>query len=332
MATRNLTDDFATLRAESLSRGPSEPRHSSGGRALLDSSSHGSNPIVQPANVHNMLPPSWVDLVEEVEKYLSEIDMKLDTLKQLHKKRLMVAFDTDEQEQDTAIEAAAGGVTAIFRKAEKKLKQISDQTDFAGSSGSEPEQKLRANIVRTLASRLQQSSVTFRRAQRDFLGRRTDQKKSAGGGGFDFLGTDDKAKAPALQNVDLDGGQMTMEQLEVVDDLEGIVAQRDHEINAIVTSIEELSAIFKELAVLVIDQGTILDRIDYNMEQVVEKVADGVVELEKAEEYQKSARPRWCIAILLVLIAIFLTLVILKHTDRKKGKNTDDTATDDYSP
>lgn len=33
-------------------------------------------------------------------------------------------------------------------------------------------------------------------------------------------------------------------------------------------SIEDLSTIFKELAVLVIDQGTILDRIDYNMEQV----------------------------------------------------------------
>lgn len=74
------------------------------------------------------------------------------------------------------------------------MKQISDQTDFTGSPGSEPEQKLRSNIVRTLASRLQQSSVTFRRAQRDFLGRRTDQKKSAagGGGGFDFLGTEEK--------------------------------------------------------------------------------------------------------------------------------------------
>lgn len=35
-----------------------------------------------------------------------------------------------------------------------------------------------------------------------------------------------------------------------------------------VKSIEDLSTIFKELAVLVIDQGTILDRIDFNMEQV----------------------------------------------------------------
>jgi syntaxin 16 len=61
---------------------------------------------------------------------------------------------------------------------------------------------------------------------------------------------------------------MTMEQLEAVDDMEVQVAKRDHEINSIVESIEELSQIFKELAVLVIDQGTVLDRIDYNMEQV----------------------------------------------------------------
>jgi syntaxin 16 len=47
------------------------------------------------------------------------------------------------------------------------------------------------------------------------------------------------------------------------------LACRDVEIQQIAKSIEELSQIFKELAVLVIDQGTILDRIDFNMEQVV---------------------------------------------------------------
>ena len=43
--------------------------------------------------------------------------------------------------------------------------------------------------------------------------------------------------------------------------------ERDEEIQKIARSIQELSDIFKELAVLVIDQGTILDRIDFNMEQ-----------------------------------------------------------------
>ncbi len=49
---------------------------------------------------------------------------------------------------------------------------------------------------------------------------------------------------------------------------EELAQERDQEIRKICQSIEELSVVFKELAALVIDQGTIIDRIDYNMEQV----------------------------------------------------------------
>lgn len=51
------------------------------------------------------------------------------------------------------------------------------------------------------------------------------------------------------------------------------VAERDEEIRRIVESIAELQSIFKDLAGLVADQGTVLDRIDYNMEQTVVKVS-----------------------------------------------------------
>ena len=122
-----------------------------------------------------------------------------------------------------------------------------------------PEHKLRANIVRTLASRLQQSSVSFRRAQKEFLSKRAEQKRSAagagagGGGAFDFL--DEKPKATELVNADGGPKGFTLEQMEVVENMEEEIATRDHEINTLVSSIEELSQIFKELAVLVIDQG-----------------------------------------------------------------------------
>ena len=124
-------------------------------------------------------------------------------------------------------------------------------------AGSVPEHKLRANIVRTLASRLQQCSVTFRRAQKEFLARRAEQKKSASGGGgstsFDFL--DEKPKGNDLIKVDSPGGAggFTLEQIEVVENMEDEIATRDHEINTLVSSIEELSQIFKELAVLNLD-------------------------------------------------------------------------------
>lgn len=47
-------------------------------------------------------------------------------------------------------------------------------------------------------------------------------------------------------------------------------SNRDTEIQRIAESIEELANIMKHLAGLVIDQGTILDRIDYNMDAAVE--------------------------------------------------------------
>lgn len=61
-------------------------------------------------------------------------------------------------------------------------------------------------------------------------------------------------------------------------------------------------------------QGTILDRIDYNMEQVVERTTTGVKELEIAEKIQKNNRPVKCILILLGLIFFFLILLVEKHT------------------
>ena len=46
------------------------------------------------------------------------------------------------------------------------------------------------------------------------------------------------------------------------------IAQREKEINDIAQGIIELADIFKELQGMVIDQGTVLDRVDYNIENM----------------------------------------------------------------
>jgi syntaxin 16 len=97
-----------------------------------------------------------------------------------------------------------------------------------------------------------------------------------------------------------------------------MVDMRNEEIVKIAKSIEELAQIFRELAVLVIDQGTILDRIDYNMENAVSNVKEGVEQLAKAEEHQKNSMSVKCIILLVILIGIMVGILAWKHSDNKK--------------
>jgi t-SNARE complex subunit (syntaxin) len=59
--------------------------------------------------------------------------------------------------------------------------------------------------------------------------------------------------------------------------------ERNKEICKLVASINELSTLFKEMGMLILEQGTLLDRIDYNLEQTIEHVERAKEELVKAD-------------------------------------------------
>lgn len=73
-----------------------------------------------------------------------------------------------------------------------------------------------------------------------------------------------------------------------------------------------MAQIFKDLNQLVIEQGTIVDRIDYNMDQAVTKVREGLQQVVKAEEYKKSNRPYSIMAVMILIIIICGYLNYLK--------------------
>jgi syntaxin 16 len=70
-------------------------------------------------------------------------------------------------------------------------------------------------------------------------------------------------------------------QLQELESNERTINQRSKDIAKIADSINALATMFKELQTMVIDQGTILDRIDYNIEQTQVYVQDAHEELVK---------------------------------------------------
>lgn len=250
------------------------------------------------------LPPLYVDLVNDVQDHLRQIEDKMKRLDGVHRQRLKVTFDDGkEAELEHEIDILTREITRHFGVAGNKLKEI-HAAGAKATTDKSTDSSVRRNLQRALASKLHEHSTAFRKAQKGYMTRLQNKK----GGGVDLLGTGGATGASEAKDTGFSDAQMS----EVVE-AEALAKDRDQEIVNIAKSINDLAVIFKELATLIIDQGTVLDRIDYNMEQVVDHVTKGVKELEKAEEYQKSSRPKKCIAFLLILITIMVVMLIMKH-------------------
>ena len=278
-ASRDLTRTFVEWRAMR--------EKSLGGARTFGGYERGSSQEHSPmSSSRAALPPVWVDVVEKVETDVATLERALKSLKEAHRARLMVSFDESrEAELDREIERQSQNATQLFRACEKTLKRVAT---FGGDAADDSERKVRANVQRSVAVRIQALNTEFRRAQKDYVvrsltcpsqkdrqpspavapARRRARNRSpqvaeegSAGGGFDFLSASSRNDT---------GVAFNEQQMSAVVDIEHLVEERDQEIRKIAESIQELSGIFKELAVLVIDQGTILDRIDFNMEQVAE--------------------------------------------------------------
>jgi len=124
------------------------------------------------------------------------------------------------------------------------------------------------------------------------------------------------AEAEAILDPRFDGDQMQM-----LESNERAIAERNAAVEQIMTSVVELQEIFKEIHVLVIDQGTILDRIDYNIEQASEKIAGAVKELDTADKHQKNSKVMLCIYLLLVLCMCMAVVLVIKKSMQAKHRN-----------
>lgn len=310
MATRNLTKKFVDIRNGAkanrglgvTSRGDSFDE----GQLLQGNTDSANYKAAKQA-----LPPVWVEKIEQVEEDISKIQLKIRELSSLHTKRLMVNFETDEAQQEREIDNKTREITEVFHHAEGLLKRFGKQSEDPNIP--EAERKVRKNMQMAIAKKLQGLSMSFRSTQKQYMNRLKGQKDGSGAQAFGFLEETSKKSNQSQEIVDTGFSASQMQELEETEDL---INERDAEIVKIAKSIEELAAIFKELAVLVIDQGTILDRIDYNMESAVEQAKEGIKQLEKAEEHQKNSMSVKCIIALVVLIIIMVGVLIWKHSKK----------------
>lgn len=94
------------------------------------------------------------------------------------------------------------------------------------------------------------------------------------------------------------------------------INQRLQEISDIARQVEELGAMFNDIATMVHEQGSLLDRIDYNIDSADHSIAEGKKALEDVVKGEKGFSKRLCFLTLLILIFGIVVIIVVLTKSR----------------
>lgn len=260
------------------------------------------------------LPPSFIDIGEEIDEFVAEISKLTNKLNALYKKNLLPGFNdrsTDEEE----IQKLNYTITSKFLKCQNLVKKF--ETLKHDDRLKLDDLSMIDNMQKSYALTIQQLSSNFRKLQNNYI---------------KFLKKDEYDQTPKLKQIsadltstynpaiDDDTEEMESYSREAIKESstilqqstninDSIIRQREQEITKLAQGVLEVSSIFKEMQNMVIEQGTVLDRIDYNIENTKVDLKQANQELNRAQHYQK--RTQKCKLILLLSLVVLLLFVIV---------------------
>ncbi|WFD48540.1 t-SNARE affecting a late Golgi compartment protein 2 [Malassezia furfur] len=269
----------------------------------------------------NKLPPAWMDVSEEVDALLESMTPKLAELDRLHAKHLLPSF-VDKTEQERQIESLTSEITSDFRRASQHIARLASQTTQAMRTKTLQGHEITAarNAQTALATRVQQMSSLFRRKQSLYLRRLqgmevqdAEKRAVADPHAASLLSSEmaqeDMELSKKLQS---QSGMQTSLLLDTQDSDLAAIQERDREITQIAQSISELAQLFQDLSAMVIEQGTMLDRIDYNIDTMATNMQQSTVQLTQAMHYQAGSGRRQLMLLLVLCIALLVALLIIR--------------------
>ncbi|KAL1502181.1 hypothetical protein ABEB36_007362 [Hypothenemus hampei] len=281
MAARSLTDVFLLMRNNAIRSRQIYPEEDASERMHLVSLTDIEE---GQGNADDRMPPRWIDYLETAQMILLRLKNKISDLKALHSRHLHRSTFDDNPEDEIAIENCTQEISRMFNEVHRLLQIIKSHSRDNGVK----EQRLTTNVYRSLATALQDLSQSFRSKQNNYLRQlkgREDRSKI-------YFETDlMEDDSEDFDNYFLHSQKMSNQQLLLLEE-ENVrfVQEQEKEVSAIVKSIVDLNEIFKDLSQMVLEQGTVLDRIDYNIENTQIQVFEGYKQLQKADAYKRKNR------------------------------------------
>ena len=225
-------------------------------------------------------------------------------MQEKQQQRLIPKFDDEENKKlNKSIKELSAEMTLELKDCQKILKEIiADKTDeddaiFNNLNSKQIKQNMKQNII----TKINEFTKKFKLNQELYNNKFND-----------FVIDEDIAnKSFSMKKNDEEENKNSNDFLSTQENYSQL-RKRDQDLTNLLNSVNELAQIFKDMQTLVMEQGTILDRIDYNIEVASTNISKGKKNITKADKYMKNNCFRNVIIVLIVIIFIEALLLVFK--------------------
>ena len=248
--------------------------------------------------LQNLQSPRYVDIYEQCNNLLKDLEIEFNKLKEEQQKRIVPTFDeTNTKLINQNIQMISDKMTQKLKKCKYLTKEL--KTLLANSS---LDDNIKINMYQNLLNRLAEISREMQINEEKYL----QKYQELNGYEESFFTINNSNNLDSIET--LQSHAFNSNNKKKID----ISKERNKEIDQMVNTVNELKNIFQDVSNMVIFQGTILDRIDYNTYQGRYNIRRGNRELEESHERLKSGCLRRLNQILIIAIFIMSILIIFK--------------------
>jgi t-SNARE complex subunit (syntaxin) len=256
--------------------------------------------------LQNLDTPQYMEVYDQCNNLLRDFEIEFNKLKEEQQKRIVPTFNENESKLiDQNIQYISSKMAQKLQKCRLLAKEL--KTLLVNSS---LDDNIKINMYQNLLNRLAETSRSLQFNEEHYQRKFNEFSGEDSSFANNIINTTNTnvINYDSIETLQTQNFYSNFNSEKKVD----IKKERNKELEQMVITVNELKKIFEDASNMVIFQGTILDRIDYNTYEARNNIRRGNTEMEETHERLKSGCLRRVNQILIFAIFIMCILIIFK--------------------
>ncbi|KAF2075540.1 hypothetical protein CYY_003181 [Polysphondylium violaceum] len=194
--------------------------------------------------------PAWLQRVNDIDSNICKIKLKIERLEQLQENKVLPTFD-DDGESIVKMEIKTLKIIRLIDATNQLVKTLGEGFDL-----SIEDTRMKKDIQRSKIATMQTVSLLFKQNQNNYLTKISLEMALPTWNEIQDIKAGDVPPSISLTN----------QQMNLVNGIVCDVHARDREIKKVLSSIQDITQLIHDLGLLVGQQDSVLDQIEYNLD------------------------------------------------------------------